>query len=352
MQAPYKIVIIGASSLLGKELNEALAESNYSHSNFVLADEEEKTGQFESVGDELALVQRIDPSLFERADFVFFTGAAESAIQHMKTAQQAGASILDLTGATESQDGVLLRAPWLEESGAAHTEQPSLTTPAVVSPNPAAIGLALLMQRIEQLGKIRAASATVLAPASEYGRAAMDELHQQTISLLNFQSLPRSSYDTQVAFNAVPVFGEAARFSLGADEARLRRHYRKLRGADSPLLIQMIHAPVFHGYGISLAFELDEAVEIDPVVASLEGEHVEVILEDADAPTNLSSAGQSEIMVRVRAAKDKGESKGSKDAASRHFWIWATLDNLKIASLNAIACAQELERLRPRGKVQ
>ena len=34
------------------------------------------------------------------------------------------------------------------------------------------------------------------------------------------------------------------------------------------------------------------------------------------------------------------------------FWIWATLDNLKIASLNAMACAMELGRLRPKGKVQ
>lgn len=350
MQAPYKIVIIGASTLLGKELNETLADSSYSLSNFVLADEEEKTGQFEAVGDELALIQRIEPSLFERADFVFFAGGPASIEEHAKSAQQAGASIVDMTGASEQQTGVLLRAPWLEDLGQPGAELPSLTTPAVVSPNPAAIALALLMQRIGQLGAVRSASATVLEPASQYGRAAMDELHQQTLTLLNFQSLPRAIYDTQVAFNATPVFGEAARFSLQESEARVRRHYAKLSADRTPLSIQMVHAPVFHGYSFSLAIELAKPVELGHAMAALEGEHVDVILDDADAPTNLSSSGQSEIMVRVRSAE--GETKNAPEAATSRLWIWATLDNLKIACLNAMACAQELERLRPRGKVQ
>ena len=35
----------------------------------------------------------------------------------------------------------------------------------------------------------------------------MDELHQQTVNLLSFQSLPREQYDAQVSFNLLPVAG-------------------------------------------------------------------------------------------------------------------------------------------------
>ncbi len=341
----YKIAIVGASSLLGKELNEALAESPFASADFVLMDEEEQTGQLEAVGDEVALIQRIEPESFRRADFAFFAGSQEATRKHWKSAHKAGASIVDLTGAMEQEAGVLLRAPWLQDAGEASAEMPGLTTPAVVSANPVAVALALLMQRMEQLGTVRYASATVLEPASEYGRAGMDELHQQTVNLLNFQSLPRMVYDTQVAFNATPVFGEAARAALQDSESRARRHYSLLRAGKHPVMLQLVHAPVFHGYTLSLAVEMDQAVELEHMEAALQGEHIDLIMGDADAPTNLSSAGQSDVLVRVRAADGTQE-------ASRQFWIWAALDNLKIASLNAVACAMELQRLRPKGKVQ
>jgi len=57
---------------------------------------------------------------------------------------------------------------------------------AVVPAHPAALALALLLERLQQAAPVRFAAATVLEPASEFGRAAMDELHQQTVSLLSF----------------------------------------------------------------------------------------------------------------------------------------------------------------------
>jgi len=44
-------------------------------------------------------------------------------------------------------------------------------------------------------------------------------------------------------------------------------------------------------------------------------------------------------------------SSSGKNETSR-FWLWIVADNLKFAAQNAIACAVELNRLRPRGSVQ
>ena len=101
---------------------------------------------------------------------------------------------------------------------------PDLKTPAIVPAHPAAVALALLLLRVKKVGAVVSAWATVLEPATEHGRAAMDELHQQTISLLSFQSTPKETYDAQVAFNLLPVLGEEAKVNLGATEARIRRH--------------------------------------------------------------------------------------------------------------------------------
>jgi len=343
-----KIAIVGAGSLRGKELNDALADSPFAGADFLLMDDEDQLGNLEAVGDEVTFIQRIDADSFRGVDFAFFAGEPELTLKHWENAQRAGASIVDLSFALEGRPGVLVRAPWVdaELQLAADRSSPGLETPAIVPAQPAALALALLMARIQQTAPVHQAAATILEPASEYGRAAMDELHQQTVKLLSFQDLPKQVYDTQVAFNTTPAFGDSARFSLAASESRIRRHYDLITaGHLPPVGVQLLHVPVFHGYGISLAIELKEPASLEHVEAALAGEHVEVITADSDPPTNLSVAGQPNILLRVRPAH-------GRHLELKHYLIWAGLDNLRFAVLNALACALELKRLRPSGEVQ
>jgi aspartate-semialdehyde dehydrogenase len=348
MTEKSKIAIVGAGSLRGRELNDALADSPFGEADFVLMDDEAELGTLEAVGDEVTFIQRIEPSSFQHTSFAFFAGDESLTKKHWQAAHRAGASIVDESGALEGEKGVLVRAPWIEDAEAPAAQNgPSLETRAVVPAHTVAVALTLLLERAAELSGIRSASATVLEPASEYGRAAMDELHQQTVKLLSFTDLPKLVYDTQVAFNVTPLFGEEARISLATSESRMRRHCALLsRGRLPEVGIQLLHAPVFHGYGISLAVELEQATSVDPVEAALAGEHVEIVTAESDPPTNLSVAGQANILVRVRPQS------GGNAAEVTRFWIWAGFDNLRLQALNAVACALELNRLRPQGKVQ
>lgn len=348
MTESSKIAIVGAGSLRGRELNDALTDSPFAGADFLLMDDEAELGTLEAVGDEVTFIQRIDSSSFNHVDFAFFAGDVSLTRKHWQAAHKAGASIIDLSGALEGEPGVLVRAPWVQDEpqAAGNQEVPGLDTPAVVPAHPVAVTLALLLGRIGQTAAVRQATATVLEPASEYGRAAMDELHQQTVKLLSFQDLPKLVYDTQVAFNTTPAFGESARFSLAASESRIRRHYALLTAGSLPAVgVQLLHVPVFHGYGISLAVELNEPASLDQVEASLAGDHVEIVTAESDPPTNLSVAGQPEILVRVRP-------NDGNHTECAHYWIWAGFDNLRFAALNAVACGLELNRLRPHGEVQ
>lgn len=346
MNDNYKIAIVGAATLRGKELNEALGESAFAGAEFSLLDDESQLGQLEAIGDEVTFIQRIEPSAFEGMDFVFFAGSEEVTRKHFKAAQKSGASIVDLSGALEGEPGVLLCAPWLDETQSRQSRV-SLGTPAVVPAHPVTLALALMLQRLQELGEVRFAAATVLEPASEYGHAALDELHQQTVSLLNFQSLPKAVYDTQVAFNIAPALGSEAQADIMASESRIRRHYGQVGGALPAVMVQLLHAPVFHGHGISLGVEFAQAMQLDHVEAALGGEHIDVVMGDgeSDVPSNLNTVGQPEVMARVRSGN------GGASATTK-YWVWAALDNLKFAALNAIACAEELRKLRPQGKVQ
>ena len=340
----YKIAIAGASTLLGKELKDVVSESALAAETFTLLDEDDSLGQLDQVGDEITFVQAIGSDSFEHVDFTFFCGSEALTRRHWQEALRAGSTVIDLSGALDLEPGVLVRAPWLDSGPAA----PDLFTPAVVPAHPAAVALGLLLERMQQAVPLRSAAATVLVPASEFGRGAMDELHQQTVSLLSFQSLPRAIYDAQAAYNLLAGFGESAQASLSGLESRIQRHYQALGNGRWPLLsLQAIAAPVFHGHTFSIAIRLEHPVDSALLEDALGGEHVEVVLEDTDSPSNLAATGQNGVLVRLRPVRD-----GRNPAQASRLWLWAASDNLRLYAQNAVECALELRKLRPQGKVQ
>ena len=343
----YRIAIVGASSLAGKELGDALSESSFAASSFTLLDEDRVNGQIAAAGDEISFIQKIDASSFEGMDLVFFAGDAEVAQRFWRSAREAGAAIIDLTSGLDGEDGALIRSPWVSAAKSKiagnSSSELNLETSVVVSAHPAAVMLGLVAAKLEARFPVRSVSATVLEPASQYGRVAMDELHQQTVSLLSFQSVPREQYDAQIAFNLLRALGEDAKVKLGATAGRIEAQYASLLG-DAPVLsLQLIHAPVFHGYVASVFVELEEERTTEEVEMSLVSDHIDLVAADSEPPSNLSAAGQEEVMVWVDPVKK---------VASTHFKLLLAADNLKLAAANAIASARELAQLRPLGKVQ
>jgi len=137
--------------------------------------------------------------------------------------------------------------------------------------------------------------------------------------------------------------GAETKVKLAETEQRIRRHFRALAGNALPVpALQLAHAASFHGTIASVLVELETAATEEQVSVALDGEHVDVLLDESDPPSNLSVAGQQNIQVRVRVEPD----------SSTRYWLWIAADNLKLAALNAIACGAELARLRPQGKVQ
>lgn len=340
----YRIAIAGAATLLGKELKDALSESPLGASTFVLLDEEDAEGQLDQVGDEITFVHSIGADAFEHMDFTFFCGSESLTRKHWHQALRSGSTVLDLTGALDQENGVLVRAPRIShDAGSA-----DLFTPAIVPAHPAAIVLALILERLGQIAPVRLASATLLLPASEFGRSALDELHQQTVNLLSFQGLPKAIYDAQAAYNLLSGFGEGAVASLKMSELRIRRHVAALAGQTARVLaLQAIQAPVFHGHTFSISVEMDRFVAISALEEAMGGDHLDLVLEDTDSPSNLAATGQNDVLVRLR--PEPGE---RNPAECSRFWLWAASDNLRLYAQNAVECAMDLRRLRPQGTVQ
>ena len=338
----YRVAIVGAGSLKGKEVAEVLEQRNFPALDVKLLDDDESLGQLEAMKDEITFIQSVRAEQFDKIDFTFFASDAQCTRKNFKHVQMAGSAIVDLSYALENEAGATIRAPWVQRQLGRVDALDLEPGPAVVA-HPAALVLALLMSRLQNASPVLKAVATVLQPASEQGQKGMDELHEQTVSLLSFQQLPKKQFDVQVAFNMVSRYGEQASSTLLGVSERVVSHYRKIAPQQSPVpSVVVLQAPTFHGYTISLNLEFSSAADIDELSKALAGEHVSLVPGSQEAPNNVNAAGQSDILVSV--APDASHANSA--------WLWVAFDNLRISATTAVECAEVMAASRPRGQVQ
>lgn len=338
----YRVAIVGAATLKGKEVAEVLTDRNFPSLDVKLLDDDESLGRLEPIGDEVSFIQNLRPEQFQHIDFTFFASDQERTRKTWKTAQQAGSAIVDLSAALESEPQAMIRSSWVERQ-LGQMPAPELQPAPVVVAHPAAVVLALLLLRLQNSGAIKRAVATVFEPASEHGQKGIDELHEQTVNLLSFQPLPKKIFDTQVAFNMVSRYGEQSVPALAAVEQRVLKHYQHIVGDASPIpSLLLIQAPIFHGHAFGLHVEMATRADIESLSKILPGDHVKLANVPEDSPTNVNAAGQGDILVSVLPD-------GSLPNA---FWLWAAADNLRIAAANAVECAESMAASRPKGQIQ
>ena len=338
----YRVAIVGAASLKGKEVAEVLEQRNFPSADVKLLDDDETLGQLEAVKDEITFIQSIRAEQFEHVDFTFFASDAACTNQNWKQVQKSGSAIVDLSYALESEPEATVRAPWLERQ-LGQVTTPELQPGPVVVAHPAAVVLALLLTRLHSNIPVARAVATVLEPASEYGQKGMDELHAQTVNLLSFQQLPKKVFDVQVAFNMVSRFGGEAGMTLASVNERIVKHYRKVAGDRAVVpAVTVLQAPVFHGHAISLCVQFSGPADVEQISAKLAGDHVSLVPSSEEAPSNVNAAGQGEIQISL--TPDESDPNTA--------WVWAASDNLRVTALTAVECAESIAATRPRGHIQ
>ncbi len=330
-RASTRIVIAGASSLLGAELKTLLEQSRFATADFRLLDEELAAGTLTEAGGEAVVIQPVEEDSFKRARFVFFTGSPAFTKANLDLALRSGALVIDLSGHSASVGEAV---PWFRGFDSLHGQLSAADTQSKLVSIPSAAAEAIVRMAFG-LGDLRlkSLSVTVLQSVSTWGRFAIEELEKQTSQLLSFQPAGTDLFDAQVAFNTMVQFGEKSRFDLHAVGATLRSEVSScLRGSAVVPAIQLIHVPAFYGVTISICAELDPTADIDTVEAAVKaaGFAVKTV---ADPPNNLSVAEEVSIAL-ARPARD--------EAVPGVWWFWGAADNIRLRAWNAAKLAETL----------
>ena len=327
-----RMVIAGASSLLGGELKSLLEESRFAGWDLHLVDEELAVGTLTEAGGEPAVIQRVEEDTFRGARITFLAGSSEFGRLCLGPARQAGATIIDFTHASLSDPDA---TPWFSkiEHLTGRSVAKGARTFSVFSPGGTAVTSLALALRRHGLQRL---VATLYWPVSEAGREGIEELETQTSQLLTFQSVGHRVFGTQTAFNLLSRYGEESRQDLRARLLEIRAEVSAAMGdaaEDAKISLNLVHAPVFYGSAFSACADLAAAVEREAIGESCRDAGFVVQASGEPAPSNVSVTGENSLYL--------GEA--VKDAAREgSWWFLGACDNLRLPAWSGVKLAEWL----------
>ena len=326
----HRLVIAGASSLLGTELRTLLGESRFAGEDFSLVDEPVAVGTLTEAGGEPAVIQPVEEGGFARADCVFFAGSNEFTRTNLPAALQTGAKIIDLSGALAEREGTVAWFPKLDwlRGREFDTQAKVFAVPSAIAT--AASGLALALSRVG----LRRIMLIGFEPVSEAGRAGIEELESQMAQLLSFQGLGQPIFDTQVAGNMLDRFGPRSSHNLNLIRERVRSETRaSVDGKSAMPAIQIVHAPVFYGAAFSASGVFDAGTTAETIVQACIDAGFTLPAEPNDGPNNVNVGTEKTIHLSTP-QQDKSN--------PETWWFWGAADNMHLPAANAVKLAEML----------
>jgi aspartate-semialdehyde dehydrogenase len=260
-------------------------------------------------------------------------------VQPLSAAELAG---VDLLFVCEGYDAEA--PPWAEAGAAMTTVLISPETPSgigvpvvsgvnpeaavagalLVSPHPAVVLLALLLDPLRPLG-LTEVTAWLVQPATMWGRRGMEELMDQTRALLAFQDeKPTDVFGRQLTFNLWPT---------GQDTAALAGAVAELLGGAVTPAIEIVQGAVFHSFTASLLVDFagdpgGEAIHAALTAQPLLAAHAAA---DGPGPGPVTAAGSRVVLFGA-----------VEPVANRpgRYWLRAAMDNLtRGGAINALEIA-------------
>ena len=315
----YRLGIVNPLTLVGNEIKTILRERSFPFAKVVLLDSTgESAGALTEVDEEPAVVTAVSDDELEDLDIVFFCGPAEANREWVRKSDEDNFVAIDVSQPSTIDDGRLAIA-------GVNLDTLDPGERLLVSPHPVAIPIALILHQIAQVSPVSICTATVVQPASELEQAGVEELAQQTISVLNIHAVPKKVFDRQLAFNLYPA--------LERNEEFIVEQVRAVTGVSTVALL-ITQGTIFHGHTFSLFVRTEKAVDAAKIVESLRGNAALAFPEGDQQFGTIDAAGRDEVLI-AEVRPDPSIAGG--------FWVWAVCDNLRRSSaLNAVLIAEKV----------
>ena len=198
MKKELKLALIGTDSLRGKEIKNVLEQRSFPVKSIMFFDDDVDTeySKLTEFRGEPKIIYPIDEEALEMVDLIFLAADRKVNERIIRSILPLGKCIIDLNETYAGKDD-----PPVIVAGINDGKIP-LETPCLISnPHPASIFISHMIYLIDQSLGLKKGIAFVLQPVSAFDVSGIDELANQSAELLGGDSLSKTLFNEQIAFN-------------------------------------------------------------------------------------------------------------------------------------------------------
>ena len=337
MDAPVNIAIAGATGAVGEQMLKVLAERD-----FPVA-EVHPLASARSVGKRVRFKERelevgeLAAFDFSRVKLALFSAGASVSKEHAPRATAAGCVVVDNTSQFRYDDEVPLVVPEVNPEEIARYAR----TGIVANPNCSTIQMVVALKPLHDRFRVRRVNVATYQAVSGTGRAAIEEMLEQSRALLAGKRAEPRVYPKQIAFNALPHIDAFMDNGYTKEEMKMVWETRKIFNDDSIMVNPTtVRVPVAYGHSEAVHVEFAEeatVAEARELLSRAPGVSVLDEHRDGGYPTAATEAAGSDLVFVGRIRKDLSHPRGLD--------LWVVGDNLrKGAATNGVQIAELLLR--------
>jgi aspartate-semialdehyde dehydrogenase len=336
--ASYRLAVVGATGQVGGVMLRLLRERGFPAREIVPFASERSTGrELEGFG----TVQPLTEESIQGFDLAIFSAGGGTSGEWAPRFAAAGAVVIDNSSRWRMEDDVPLVVAEVNPDALADAHRG-----IVANPNCSTMQMVVALKPLHDAAGIERLVISTYQAVSGTGKKGVDELLDQSHTLLHGQEVEARVYAHRIAFNALPHAGSFAPGDDHTDEERkLINETRKILGDGSiRISATCVRVPVVNGHSEAVNVELHEPLAPERARELLAAAPGVTVLDDPGAgiyPMAIDADGHDDVFVgRIR--RDPGN--------ERALDLWIVADNLrKGAATNAIQLA---ELLHERGLIR
>jgi len=328
----YKVVVVGATGNVGREMFNILAERRFPVDEIAALASRRSIGTEVGYGDATLRIRDLDTFDFTGWDIALFAVGSDATKTHAPRAAAAGCLVIDNSSLYRYDPDVPLIVPEANpEAIAGHRNRM-----IVANPNCSTAQMVVALKPLHDRARIRRVVVSTYQSVSGSGKAAMDELWNQTKGMfVPGQEVAPSVYPKRIAFNVIPHIDSFLDDGQTREEWKMVAETGKILDPSIRVTATCVRVPVFVGHceAINIEFEdfLDEK-EARGILLKAPGVEVMDKREPGGYVTPAECVGDFATFVsRIR--QDNTVENGLN--------LWCVSDNLrKGAALNAVQIAE------------
>ena len=328
----FNVAVVGATGAVGREIVKILGERKFPIKDLILLASERSAGESVHFKKKELEVHELNLESFDNIDITLFSAGSSVSKKFAPVAVKTGTIVIDNSSAFRMNSHVPLIVPEVNPQSIINHNG------IIANPNCSTIQMVIAIKPILNEVGINRIIVSTYQSVSGTGKAAIDELTEQSSQILNNKKPTCKVYPHQIAFNILPQIDVFEDNGYTKEEMKLIHETRKIFGDNKiKITATAVRVPVFYGHSESVYLETKKHIPIKKlkdIYMKTKGIKLVDDINNSKYPLAIMSEIYDDVMIG-RLRKDLTEPNGIN--------MWIVANNLrKGAALNAVQIAELL----------